>query len=71
MPCIAAERLAQTAIKTAFNGGDGLTIFENAQCLGDGKTLIFALLIKDRALTHVKTGQWLTPSRNTMPLQVA
>lgn len=40
MPCIAVERLAKTAIKTAYNGGDGMTILENGQCLGEDWAMV-------------------------------
>lgn len=62
MPCIAVERLARTAIKTAFSGGEGMTILENAQCLGDGKQLtpFCEILTKkeQHVLTQVKIGPW-------------
>jgi hypothetical protein len=35
IPSIVVDRLAKTAIKTAFHGADGKTILENKDCLGD------------------------------------
>lgn len=45
MPCIAVERLARTAIKTALHGGQGLSILENADCLGEGELIILGSLM--------------------------
>ncbi|SMR56908.1 unnamed protein product [Zymoseptoria tritici ST99CH_1E4] len=40
MPCISVDRLARTAIKTAFDGGKGQTILENKDCLGEDWAMV-------------------------------
>jgi hypothetical protein len=46
MPCISVNRLARTAIKTTFSGGQGQTVLENKDCLGEGNAFLVAIFIR-------------------------